>query len=697
MFTTFPMRLGAVAVVLCSVSTLAQAQAQATLATDPATDGDTILLTPIVVDADVPQHGPMSTILTATGQSSSPASDAAEVLRAVPGVTSGRMGGHGLELVIRGQQQNQLNIIDAGSFTYGACPNRMDPPTSTASLNRADTIIVEKGYASVTHGPGGSGGAVILEREAPQLDADKRTEGTFAAGTGTNGTGTEFGGTLSVDLGRGFYIEGGLERKSGDNYTDGSGRTVRSAFEQTNAGITLGYVGNGVDLAFDVDYALAEDVLFPGAGMDSPLDENFVYRLRGGVDVTAGALTRIEGNLYYSTVDHVMDNYSLRVLQPGTMAMRTPSTSDTIGGKLEAHLSFGATEAKLGVDYQSNTRFAAMYAGMPGMIPRLDAADPSRGRFLMWPDVTIAQTGVYFESETDLSDRARLKLGARYDHVRAKAGAANVSPALDGGRTPNTYYLREYGTTFNSARTEDNVGGLIRLEYDVTPDIMVFGGLSRSVRTADATERAMGRANWVGNPDIKPEKHHQLDLGLQIDKGQWYLNASAYSDWVDDYILRDQFSVANVITYRNISARLSGVELSAGWERNGWEIWGDATYTHGHNETLNAPLAQIPPLQGQVSVAYGQDGWRAGARVNWADDQDRIDLFRDPGATNGYTTLDLFGSYEVHDSTVLMAGMNNVTDETYANHLSRANLFDPAVTQVNEPGRTFYVKLESKF
>src|SRR6056297_3824034 len=169
MFTPFPVRLGASAVLLCSVSTLAQAQA--TFAPDPDSDGEIILLTPIVVDADVPQHGPMSTILTSTGQSSSPASDAAEVLRAVPGVTSGRMGGHGLELVIRGQQQNQLNIIDAGSFTYGACPNRMDPPTSSASFLRADEIVIERGYASVTHGPGGSGGTVILERDAPELES----------------------------------------------------------------------------------------------------------------------------------------------------------------------------------------------------------------------------------------------------------------------------------------------------------------------------------------------------------------------------------------------------------------------------------------------------------------------------------------------------------------------------------------------
>lgn len=692
MFYSFATRVSVSALLMCSISELAVAQPH-----DPANAEEEapLVLAPITVKGGAPQDGPMTSILPTSGMSTLPASDAAEVLRSVPGVTSGRMGGHGLELVIRGQQQNQLNIIDAGSFTYGACPNRMDPPTSTASLNRADTIIVEKGYSSVTNGPGGSGGSVILEREAPGFDSGKRIEGTLSAGTGTNGTGTELGGTLSVDLGKGFYIEGGLDHATAGNYTDGSGRTVRSAFDQTNAGLTLGYVGERFDLAFDVDYSLAEDVLFPGAGMDSPMDETFVYRLRGGVDVNAGILNRIEGNLYVSTVDHVMDNYSLRPV--GMMAMRTPSSSDTTGGKLEAHLSFGATEAKLGVDYQSNNRFAAMYAGMPGMIRQLDAADPTRMRFLMWPDVTIEQTGLYFESETDLSDRARLKFGARYDHVRADAGAANVSPALDGGRTPNTYYLAQYGTTFNSARTEDNFGGLIRLEYDLTPDTTLFAGLSRSVRTADATERAMARANWVGNPDIDPEKHHQLDLGVQIDKGNWYLNASAYADWVEDYILRDQFSVPGVITYRNVSARLSGVELSAGWERNGLEIWGDVTYTHGENETYNAPLAQIPPLQGQVSVAYGRDGWRAGARVNWAADQDRIDLFRDPGATPGYTTLDLFGSYELHENTVLLAGMNNVTDETYANHLSRSNLFDTAVTQVNEPGRTFYIKLESKF
>ncbi len=679
-----PMCLGTSALLLCSISQIAMAQSR----------NDTIIaLDPILVEGAAVADGPMSTILDPRKMSMPPAKDGAEMLRAAPGVTAGRMGGHGLELVIRGQQQNQINIIDAGSFTYGACPNRMDPPTAMASFNRADEIIIEKGYSTVTNGPGGSGGAVILKRNPPELGQETRLSGDVTAGVSNNGGGQDLAARFTYDLGRGMYLQGAGEVKSADNYKDGSGREVRSAFDQRSAGVTLGYAGGGVDLAFDLEYDLAEDILFPGAGMDSPFDETYTYRLRGGIDVAMGALNRIEGVLYYSAVDHVMDNYSLRPV--GAMAMRTPATSDTIGGKLEAQLSFGATEARIGVDTQSNNRDATAFAGMPGMIPLLEAEDPARARFLIWPDVTIAQTGLYVETETALSTAASLIAGLRYDYVNAKSGTAAAAPAL--GAAPNTYYAAQYGTDFNSSRDEHNIGGLLRLEHDLTEDAMLFAALSRSVRTADATERAIARPNWVGNPDIDPEKHHQLDLGVQIDKGAWYLDANAYADWVDDFILRDQFSVAGVTTYRNVSAQLAGIELAAGWEAGGWEIWGDATYTYGENTSDNRALAQIPPLQGQISVAYGQDAWRGGARVNWATEQDRIDVARDPGTTPGYATLDLFGSYELSQKATLLAGIDNVTDETYANHLSRSNLFDPTVTQVNEPGRTIYVKVEARF
>ncbi|TDK41157.1 TonB-dependent receptor domain-containing protein [Antarcticimicrobium luteum] len=688
MIHTKPARIGATALLLSSLSSIAVAQASR-----PETGGEVIELPPITVDVETEIAGASSYEFVPGGMSLAPGIDGGEVLRSVPGVTAGRMGGHGLEVIIRGQQQNQLNIIDAGSFTYGGCPNRMDPPASTAALSRADRVVVERGYSSVTNGPGGTGGTVILERDAPDLAAGKPWEAELHSGFTTNSDTSEVGGTVTFDLGQGFYLKGSAEKRSAGNYTDGSGNVIRSAYDQQSTGLTLGYAKNGLDLAFDVERDLAEDVLFAGAGMDSPLSDTNVYRFRGGVDLNIGALRRIEGNLYRSEVDHVMDNYSLR--NPGAMmGMVSPTTSDTTGGKLEAQFDFGATKARFGLDYQSNTRFAEGYmgpiAGIEARLPALQVA-------LSWPDVTIEQTGLYGEAETELSERLTVKYGGRVDYVRATADAA-ATPTTGGmGMTANAFYTMQYGTDFNAPRNELNVGGLARLEYSLNAGTTLFAGLSRSVRTADATERAMARSTWVGNPDIAPEKHYQLDFGVETRRDNWSVNASVYADHVEDFILRDAFSVPGVTTYRNVTAQLAGVELSGAWERGGFMISGDATYTYGQNTTDDRALAQIPPLNGQIAASYGKNAWRAGARVNWATTQTRIDPARDPARTPGWATLDLFGSYQLSDNAVLLAGVNNVADLTYANHLSRSNVFDPTLTQVNEAGRSLYLKIEARF
>ncbi|MDV4143541.1 TonB-dependent receptor domain-containing protein [Shimia sp. FJ5] len=687
MNNTNMMRLSAYAILLSSLSSVAVAQATEMQGGDKA-----VPLDPIYVDQDGTVVGASKIVLGDEPMMSTPPADGGEFLRQVPGVASGRMGGHGLEIVIRGQSQNQLNIVDSGSFTFGGCPNRMDPPAATAGISRADKIVVERGYQSVTNGPGGSGGSVILEREAPEFEEDKRLSFGLSAGVSSNSGKINVNGDFELDLGKGFYVEGYAGSKTADNYEDGDGTPVRSSYDQKSAGLTFGYERNGVDLAFDIERDKVKDALFPGAGMDSPLSDTTIYRLRGGVDLDAGILRRIEGNLFLSEVDHVMDNFTLR--PAGAMFARTPTTSDTHGGKIEAHLAFGATEAKVGLDLVSNNRMATFYAG-GAAVPVL-AENPAFARFLMWPDVTISQTGLYGETVTTLSDRTTLTLGARYDYVRATAGAAGTVPG-GSAASPNTFYTAQYGTTFDAAREEHNFGGLARIDYALDSESNVFIGLSRSVRTADATERAMARSNWVGNPDIAPEKHHQLDLGYERAGANYTFNASVYADRVNDYILRDQFTVPGVTTYRNVDAVLTGIELNGSWQRGGFELLADATYTRGKNRTDGRDLAQIPPLSGSITASYGQDAWRAGGRVNWATAQDKIDPARDPGATPGWATLDLFGSYALNANTTLVAGVDNVFDKTYANHLSRTNVFDPTMFQVNEPGRTLYISLETRF
>jgi len=324
------------------------------------------------------------------------------------------------------------------------------------------------------------------------------------------------------------------------------------------------------------------------------------------------------------------------------------------------------------------------------------AANPALARFLMWPDVTIAQYGLYAETETMLTPKTTLTLGGRYDYVHASADAASIVPG-GSALSPNSFYTAQYGTTFTNDREEHNFGAIARVEQKLDDNATLFVGVSRSVRTADATERAMARNNWVGNPDIAPEKHHQFDVGVELTRQNWQFGAAAYIDQVDDYILRDAFSVPGVTTYRNIDARLVGLELDGSWQHGGLELSGDMAWTYGKNLVDDRALAQIPPLSGTVALSYGAADWRAGARVNWAVSQSRIDPSRDAGATPGYATLDVFARYALSDNAVLHAGITNLTDQTYANHLNRSNVFDPTMVQVNEPGRSIYLSVSAEF
>lgn len=113
-------------------------------------------------------------------------SDGADFLRRVPGVSASRMGGHGLEPVIRGQSQGRLNILLDGAYLHGGCPNRMDPPSSFVPVETYDRIVVIKGAQSVRYGGGGSGGTVLFERDTHPLAASETVRGQLGGGLTTN-------------------------------------------------------------------------------------------------------------------------------------------------------------------------------------------------------------------------------------------------------------------------------------------------------------------------------------------------------------------------------------------------------------------------------------------------------------------------------------------------------------------------------
>jgi len=127
------------------------------------------------------------------------ASDGGELLRNIPGIAGSRMGGHGIEPIIRGQSHNRLNVILDGAYMYGACPNRMDPSTAYATVESYDQVTIIKGSQSVVHGGGGSGGTILFERETERFYEDEKFRGSISAGYQGNSDTKE----ASIDLAAG--------------------------------------------------------------------------------------------------------------------------------------------------------------------------------------------------------------------------------------------------------------------------------------------------------------------------------------------------------------------------------------------------------------------------------------------------------------------------------------------------------------
>ena len=626
--------------------------------------------------------------------------DTGEWLRSLPGVSGTRLGGHGIDPVVRGQGETRVNVLLDGAYVHGGCPNRMDPATSYAPLTSYDKVTLIRGNQTVRYGGGGSGGTLLLERDTLPFIAGEGPRVRADAGYGANGDRREayIDGALGNERGYARVITG-IDKAN--NYEDGDGNSVRSAFDTRGANLLLGYVPNAhTRIELGVEAVRGKDILYAG-GMDSPKSDQDALRLKFSQQVGASALGQISAELYKADVEHVMDNYSLRTLT-APMKMSVPSESNTNGGRVQ-YKAGGAQDWLVGVDVQRNDREAIRYTG----------ATLSTINSYMWPGTELNQWGVFAERGFDLAPRQQLRAGLRYDQVDASASLANADPA-GMPMSPNQLYTLYYGATAQDV-SEHNVGGFLR--YELTQEhapVLWSATLSRSVRTADATERFMAANGmtpsdrWVGNPTLDPEQHHQFELGAQTKTQGWDLQGAVYVDDVSDFILRDRTHSANAMLgnatiYRNVDARLYGTELSAArtWLQH-WESSASISYVRGQNRTDDQALAQIAPLEMGLELRYVQAAWDLGGRLRMVDRQTYIDADPltgsglDNGETPAFAVLDLSGRYALTKHVAVKYGVDNIFDRSYAEHLNRSNDFDPLQVQINEPGRSLWLRLSAE-
>ncbi|MEW8562244.1 MAG: TonB-dependent copper receptor [gamma proteobacterium symbiont of Ctena orbiculata] len=633
--------------------------------------------------------------------------DGGDFLRDLNGVSGIRMGGHGIDPVIRGQSQNRLNILLDGAYIHGGCPNRMDPPTAYSAMESYDSVTVIKGSQTVIYGGGGSGGTVLFERKPPRFEAGKNYLGQVDAGYKSNSKTKEFSADIAAGSESG-YVRGVVGYKDADNYEDGDANEVRSAFENRSGNLILGYTPDQVRrLELNIEATREDDALYAGAGMDSPMSDADNLRFKFEQNDSLGPFSGLDVEIYSSQVDHLMDNYSLRELT-APMRMSVPTTSDTTGGRLFGDLMLGENSLTIGVDYQKNERDADRFSGMPTM-------EPATLQSIMWPGAELEQTGLFAELDMPVGEENSLKVGVRYDQVDASISRGDEKPDLGPSPTPNNLYAAYYADTSDS-QSENNVGGFVRYSHKLGGGTM-FAGISRSIRTADATERYLasfmrnmmtGMDNsWVGNPELEPEQHHQLEVGYKWQSGEVSSDITLYYNDVSDFILRDKargqegILVANgtATIYRNVDAEFYGIEWQADYRlSSALMAKASLAYVRAENTTDDRPIAQIAPLDLSLGLDYSGGDWELGGALRANAKQTRADLEdgsgQDVQETPGWGVIDLYGRYRLTKNSSIRFGVDNLLDKSFAYHVNRANVdpFNPEAIQVNEPGRELWVR-----
>lgn len=623
--------------------------------------------------------------------------DAGALLSRFAGFSSVRAGGHALDPVLRGQSQTRINLLHQGSFLHGAGPNRMDSPGSYTEPFGWDELQIIKGVESLVFGSGGPAGTLNFKRYKPQF-GESAIQGKMMAAYSNDYY------KLGLDMATGGddgYFRVISQYLDQDSYQDGDGNDTRTAFKTLSNTLVAGYTpSEESEFRLTVMANRGQDALFAGTMMDGPTTDMDAYQLMY-LDGDQFSNDYSEYQIYQNKAHHVMDNYSLRT-QTAPMRMLTDAHSETTGAKWLKRFKTEQVVWQVAADWQKVDRHAGRFMGMMGTPEMLQSR--------IWPDNKLDIKGIALEGEYLIGEKQRWKSGLRYDRVTAEF---NTEAMLDNLALYQSYYA-ETPTESN----ENNVSAFSRF-YHQSENALFWAGVSSTVRTADATERYIGARNnmtmmrWVGNPNILPERHNQIELGNKWHFSSGWHELSIYHDEVSDFILRDrargqsgilQMDMATI--YRNVDASLQGFEWALNTEiSDNWNFYTNLAYVKGENKDTGRPLYEIPPVEGLFQFSYQADRLGYKFDIKWALSQDDVDdnmmtgSGLDAGKSEGWVSADFKLHYEFGQEWKVGFGVNNLFDETYAYHVSRANLdpFNPEPTLVNEPGRQYWVSILKVF
>ncbi len=685
-------------------------------------DTKKILLTSTKISLDeiILETDPLDQILHARVddkalQKSSQVRSASELFTDIPGFAINKRSAMATEPSFRVFKYEQMNIkYDGGTKIVHACPNRMDPITAHVIPEEVSKIEFIKGPFDVRFGQ--NVGAIVNMVTRPPFPNEFGLNGGIQTGYEVNGNNLMARGELQYAQEK-FDVTINAEHRDFNNYKDGNGVEVPSSFKTDSYSVKAALnPTQNQRLQVDWRQKFGSDIDHAGLPMDSPKDNSNSLSLDYKIQQVSNQVKSVRFKSYYSFVDHLMTNEK----RPNALAMdaSTPVTSNTIGGKLEVAIKpsdklllYSGIDADIIKRDGERTRIIKVMNGVPleNPITKIDK---------VWQDATLADYGVYTQITTKLSKELNLNTGLRVDFVMSEVADPATDMTLQGGVViPGFETL--YGEGFDKVN-EQTISGNIGFTYHLPKgQLQLAYGLG--MRSASMGERYIYHFSigtdgyeYVGNPYLKPEKNHQIELGLNMKNGLVTWGANVFYSKMPDYISavykENDPNFAKLYSspfpyakqYVNVDANQLGFDVFLQWqiiEQLTFTV--DAAYTQAENETFDEPLAQVMPFMAHAGLKYIKPKWWIDFRGTYSAQQARLSAsFRETIPTPAYQTFDLRTGFKPVKGLVVGGNIINIFDEAYYNHMnfSYVNTVDNVVKdRIFEPGRSFNLFVKYSF
>jgi len=614
--------------------------------------------------------------------------DLADWLNAIPGASVNRNGPVTGITQFRGLYGDRVATTIDGQVIVGAGPNAMDTPLSYSTPLMVESMSAFRGIAPVSAAMNTLGGAIDVQMRKAEVAEQEAFEvsGDLQTGYRTDTDTRTFAGVVNSSKNDvGVMVYGNIQQ--GDDYQDGDDRAVTpTTFSKTQWGTDIRYQNADFETGFGYHYTDTNDSGTPAL----PMDIEFIYSNRLSVDGSYQTQTWLYNwNIGYLDAEHSMTNFDLRLNQDPSKFRRNIATADTLDYKFTMAGDFNLGHLLLGIDgYQADHDSVI--------------SNPNNAMFFVnnFNNIVDDRIGLFAQWQQQVND-VHVHLGARLKQAKSDAGQVGTSMALmanNMGMMAST--LRDDFNHADRSVDDTNLDIALSLQTKLTEYVTAYLGLGLKNRAPSYQERYLwmpmeatgGLADgntYIGDINLASETAYQSDLGLTYQDEKTLVSTHVYYQNINDYIQGTALGMEdmtarmmammmsgddNPLKFTNVDAKLYGGDVNWRYRLSDtFSLEGMVSYVKGERRDINDNLYRIAPLNGQVNLIYRAENYIAKLNITAIDTQDNVSTTNEEQKTAGYGVVNIESQYFVNADVSIKAGIDNLFDKTYTNHLAGYN------------------------